>query len=276
MVMLGRDAPPSPSPRSSLPALPSSSLAGCGKSEDQGPRDPDAPDRQAGHPAPGGPAARLPRLRDEEHDARRRRRPGRRRGRRRARPSSPPRARDPTRRRALVDASATGTPASRPAVLLRAPLRAPILLIHGGDLPGSDLATRSARSRRAASPSARRRAGDARRRRADARRLTAHGDRRRDPFALGGGDRRACQRGAAGKPRREVIVASADVPGFAMPAARRGRPRPATRSCSCTATACPGDVGRAAEPTTSRASSSSGRRRRSVRRSLPSCASSAR
>ena len=147
-------SPPSPWPPSSVAG------AGCGKTGEPadvtGGRVPDR--RQQGRGEGGRLRARLPGLRHQEHHPHGRRRPGRRRGRRRARGLPRGHARRPGRAPSRWSTATTGARALAAAVLMADPIRAPVLLTDGEEMPERDARPRSTRwPRPARSPPAARR-----------------------------------------------------------------------------------------------------------------------
>ena len=150
------------------------------------------------------------------------------------------------------------------AVLASTPMRAAILLSNGPDLPP---ARRDALA--ALQPLGAKAAGGAQ--------VVRVGDVARPPGLrttdIAGRDpSRWRARWTPSRPRRaaRAAIASSSSPPTTPPSPcrpPRGRPRPATRSSSSTATACPRRRRPRCWPTTSRASTSSGRRRRSARAS---------
>ena len=143
------------------------------------------------------------------------------------------------------------------AVLVSAPLRAPLLLSDGGELPGA-----SAEALDALAPTGASELGGAQIVRvgevAGARRLSLHDDRRRATRARSPPRSTACRPPPSGTP-----AARSSSPQPTAPRSRcrppAGRRRPATRCCSCTATRSPARPSPRCRRTAARASTCSGR-----------------
>ena len=192
------------------------------------------PRRRVGSPA----AARLPGVRDQEHDARRRRRPGRRRRRRRARAVYPGGTADAGRASSRSPTAATGSAGARGR---RADERARCARRCCSPTAASCRRPAPTRSRAGADGRrrARRRAGDPRRRRARAGGLS-HDDARRGTTRSRSRARSTACRAPrpASASRALVIVSRRRTPPMRCPRPP-GRRRAATRSCSRAATRSP-------------------------------------
>ena len=197
-------------------------VAGCGGGggdADRRPQPTPPVSGQTGDEVPAGrPAARLPGLRDQEHDARGGRRRDRRRRRRRAGHVSRAHARvaadrgDPGRGARLADRASP-----RPCSSAR-PIRAPILFADGDTIPD---ATKAALD--ALQPTGSKEAGGAQVIRVGTK-APVEGYKttdvtRRQPGRAGRRRRPRCSAAAAGAPSSAVVVANADRPEYAMPAA---------------------------------------------------------
>ena len=161
--------------------------------------------------------ARLPRVRDDEHDARRRRRRDRQRRRRRPGRLSRRAATTPARAPSRSSTRRDWRVAVSAAQLMAPPLRAPILFSDGGELPA---ATEQALGRLV--PTGAKEAGGAQVIRVGEA-AVAEGYK---TTAVEGADYAALAQAidrlhtaAAGKPSPAVVVASSEQPGFSMPAA---------------------------------------------------------
>ena len=200
------------------------SAAGCGRGRGSARRDATAPrarrSRATSRRRPRGP--RLPGVRDQEHDARRRRRPDRRRGGRRAGRLSRAHRRHPARARSRSPTAATGASRSpRPQLMARAAARAAAATPTAASCRPPRAGAGGGWPRRGArAPAARRSSGSATRRR---RRPAATDGRGRRPVALARRRSTACQTGARGRAvagRGDRVGATQ--PGYAMPAAALG------------------------------------------------------